>query len=97
MELCVSLWHFEYLCVTLPAHSSQRIDRDFELLSIFIYRTNIKTVFHTRLVIDFEDLREIKRIAYGKKIFETFKKDTDLPEQLYETSVVAAINILKNL
>ncbi len=62
-----------------------------------IYRTNLKTKYHERLGLGIEHTRTFENIEYGNLIFNTYNKDSDLPELLYSTSINLELKKINNI
>lgn len=62
-----------------------------------IFRTNPKTKYHKRLGLAFEHIRTFENIEYGNLIFNTYNKESDLPELLYSTSINLELNKINEI
>jgi len=88
------LWNLygkEYLIINTKSLS---YNRDYG-----IYKTNLKTKYHKRLGLGFELIRTFENVEYGNLIFNTYNKESDLPELVYSTSInleLKKINEIEN-
>jgi energy-coupling factor transporter transmembrane protein EcfT len=53
-----------------------------------VFKTNLKTYPHSRLGTGFEHIRTTDNIKFGKLVFIKYNEENNLPEHLYETSVL---------
>ncbi|UUV20738.1 hypothetical protein [Paenimyroides aestuarii] len=62
-----------------------------------IITTNLKTIPFNKLATRIDIVKEENNIEYGKLVFFNYHKETNLPELIFETSVLLCLDDLKKI